>query len=58
MIEIVQAVLFVLAGAFLYGLVAFLFRDQITSRPMKARVTRGNIIDMAAGHSGLERERQ
>jgi len=57
MIEIVQAVLFVLAGAFLYGLVAFLFRDQITSRPMKAQATRGSIIDMATGHSGLERER-
>jgi hypothetical protein len=54
MIEIAQIVLFVLAGAFLYGLVGFLFRDQIVSRPMKAQATGGNIIDMAVRHSGLE----
>jgi hypothetical protein len=30
MADIVQVVLFMLAGTFLYGLVGFLFRDQIT----------------------------
>jgi hypothetical protein len=32
MADIAQVVLFILAGTFLYGLVGFLFRDQITSR--------------------------
>ena len=32
MIDILQGVAFVLACAFLYGLTAYLFRDQITSR--------------------------
>jgi hypothetical protein len=32
MVDIVQIVLFILAGTFLYGLVGFLFRDQITHR--------------------------
>lgn len=59
MIEIAQIVLFVLAGAFLYGLVGFLFRDQIMSKPlMKTQATGGNIVDMAARHSLLERNGQ
>jgi hypothetical protein len=32
MADIAQGVLFILACAFLFGLTAFLFRDQITSR--------------------------
>jgi hypothetical protein len=32
MVDIAQLVLFILAGTFLYGLVGFLFRDQITNR--------------------------
>jgi hypothetical protein len=36
----------------------FLFRDQIVSGPMKARVAGGNIIDMAVRHSPSERSRQ
>ena len=58
MAEIAQTVLFVLAGTLLYGLVLFLFRDQIVSGPMKARVAGGNIIDMAVRHSPSERSRQ
>jgi hypothetical protein len=58
MIEIVQGALFVLAGTFLYGLVGFLFRDQITSRPMNALANGQNIVDMATRHSALERKRQ
>jgi hypothetical protein len=58
MVVITQVVLFVLAGSLLYGLVGFLFRDQLTRRPMKAEAAGGHIIDMGAGPSGLERERQ
>ena len=58
MVEIAQTVLFVVAGTLLYGLVVFLFRDQIVSRPMKAQVAGGNIIDMAVRHSPSERSRQ
>jgi hypothetical protein len=52
MVEIAQTVLFVLAGAFLYGLVGFLFRDQIASWPMKAQATGETVVDMAARLSG------
>jgi len=58
MFEIGQIALFVLAGTCLYGLVGFLFRDQLMSRPTKTRATSGSIIDMAVRHSGLERNRQ
>jgi len=58
MVEIGQIALFVLAGICLYGLVGFLFRDQLMSRSIKTRATSGNIVDMAVRHSGLERNRQ
>jgi hypothetical protein len=32
MVDVAQIVLFISAGTFLYGLVWYLFRDQITSR--------------------------
>jgi len=59
MAAIAQAALFAFACTFLYGLVGFLFRDQITSRPVKAQVIAGeNLIDMTARPSASEGKRQ
>jgi hypothetical protein len=51
MVDIGQIVLFILAGTFLYGLVGFLFRDQITrcrdqimSRRAEGRALDQNVI--------------
>ena len=46
MVEISQIVLFILADAFLYGLVGFLFRDQITIfRDQIMRRAEGRALD-------------
>jgi hypothetical protein len=37
MVDVAQVVLFISAGIFLYGLVWFLFRDQIASRQQRLR---------------------